>query len=167
VRAMPRLLFAPVAALLALSFPLVSGASAGPSSGANVKTAALATIVLRGRTGISGPWRSYLRLRLVRGGIPVSFSLCGVWGERPSLTPECGAATGERLPEGTTLRLEQHRTVGWKRVGLSSEPALDAVLSNAVAGNRVGTVYYRITLREPSSGRVLRTSNTFKVIWHK
>jgi len=164
---MPRLLIALVAALLALWFPLESGASARPSGAAGVKSTAIATIVLRGRTGISGPWRSYLRLRLVRGGIPVSFSLCGVWGEKPSLTPECDAPPGERLPEGTLLRLEQHRTVGWKRVGQSPEPALEGVLSNAVAGNQLGTVYYRVTLRERLSGRVLRTSNTFKVIWHK
>jgi len=167
VRAMPRLLIALVAASLALWFPLGSGASARPSGAAGVKNAAVATIVLRGRTGISGPWRSYLRLRLVRGGIPVSFSVCGVWGEHPSLTPECDAAPGERLPEGTMLRVEQHRTVGWKRVGLSPESAVEAVLSNAVSGNRVGTVYYRVTLRERVSGRILRTSNTFKVIWHK
>jgi hypothetical protein len=167
VRDMPRVSFALVAVLLGLSFPLVSGASGRPSSTANVKTPAVATIVLRGRTGISGPWRSYLRLRLVRGGIPVSFSVCGMWGEHPLLTPECDAAPGERLPEGTTLRVEQHRTVGWKRVGLSLEPAVEAVLSNAVSGNRPGTVYYRVTLRERLSGRVLRTSNTFRVIWHK
>jgi hypothetical protein len=164
---MPRALFALVAGLLALSSPLVSGASVSPSSGGGATTAAAATIVLRGRTGISGPWRSYLRLKLVRGGIPVSFSVCGVWGEHPSLTPECDAPPAERLPEGTMLRVEQHRTVGWKRVGLSLEPAVEAVLSNAVAGNRLGTVYYRVTLRERLSGRILRTSNTFRVVWHK
>jgi hypothetical protein len=167
---MPRVLVAIVAASLLLSGASVSGAVSGagsqPSSGAGATTAAVSTIVLRGRTGIEGPWRRYLRLRLARGGIPVSFSVCAVWGDPPSLTPDCQAAPGERLPEGTTMRLEQHRTVGWKRVGLSTGPALEAVLSNAVSGNRLGTVFYRVTLRQ-RSGRVLRTSNTFRVVWHK
>jgi hypothetical protein len=161
-----RVLFGSVAVLLALSSSLVSGANGRPSNGAGIKNAAAATIVLRGRTGIEGPWRRFLRLRLVRGGIPVSFTLCAVWGEPPVLRPECQAAPGSRLPEGTTMRLEQHRTVGWKRVGVSAEPALEAVLSNAVSGNRLGTVFYRVRLLQ-SSGRVLRTSNTFRVIWHK
>src|SRR6266545_5984850 len=166
VRAVPRVLVAVVAASLVLSAPSVSGAGAKPSRGAGVTTTALATIVLRGRTGIQGPWRDSLRLRLGRGGIPVSFTVCAVWGEPPSLTPTCRSPSGKRLPERATMRLEQHRTVGWKRVGLSNEPALEAVLSDAVAGHRVGTVFYRVRLQQPS-GRVLRTSNTFRVIWHK
>jgi hypothetical protein len=166
VRDMPRLLFALVAASLVLSAPSVSGAGSKPSSGAGAAPAAAATIVLRGRTGIDGPWRSYLRLRFVRGGIPVSFTVCAVWADKPLLTPECRAAPGQRLPEGTRMRLEQRRQAGWRRVGLSIEPALEAVLSNAVSGNRPGTVYYRVRLLQPS-GRVLRTSNTFRVIWHK
>ena len=64
------------------------------------------------------------------------------------------------------MRLEQHRKVGWKRVGLSTEPALEAVLSDAVSGHRVGTVFYRVRLQQPS-GRVLRTSNTFRVVWRR
>jgi hypothetical protein len=64
------------------------------------------------------------------------------------------------------MRLEQHRTAGWKRVGQSAGPALTAVLSNDVSGNRVGTVFYRVTLRQ-RSGRVLRTSNALKVVWHR
>jgi hypothetical protein len=158
---------APLAALLALLAPLVSGASASPNSRSRATTAAVATIKLGGRTGIEGPWRRALRLGLKRGGIPVSFSVCAVWGDPPSLTPECLQASSQRLPEGTVLRLEQHRTVGWKRVGLSPVPTLHAVLSNAVAGNRFGTVLYRVTLRERGSGRILRTSNPFKVVWHK
>jgi hypothetical protein len=163
---MRRVLFAPPAALLALLAPLVSGAGASPTTGARPTTAAEATIKLGGRTGIDGPWRRALRLKLKRGGIPVSFSVCAVWGEAPSLTPACLQASDERLPEGTVLRLEQHRKVGWKRVGLSPVPTLHAVLSNAVAGNRFGTVFYRVTLRERGSGRILRTSNTFRVVWH-
>jgi hypothetical protein len=156
-----RILF--VLVVLSLSLPLTSGAGANPSSGARP---AVATIVLGGRTGIEGAWRRSLRLELRRNGIPVSFTVCAVWGEQPSLTPTCAAAEGEQLPEGTTMRLEQHRTVGWKRVGQSPAPALQAVLSNAVSGNRYGTVKYRVTLRQ-RSGQILRTSNTFRVIWHK
>ena len=167
MRDMRRLLFAPLAALLALLAPVVSGASVSPTGGFRAKTAAVATITLGGRTGIDGPWRRALRLKLKRGGIPVSFSVCAVWGEPPTLTPACLQSSDERLPEGTQLRLEQHRTVGWKRVGLSPVPTLHAVLSNAVAGNRFGTVFYRVTLREKGTGKILRTSNPFKVVWHR
>jgi hypothetical protein len=153
--------------MLALLAPLISGANASHTSASRATTAAVATIRLGGRTGIDGPWRRALRLGLKRGGIPVSFSVCAVWGDPPSLTPACLQVSDERLPEGTQLRLEQHRTVGWKRVGLSPVPTLHAVLSNAVAGNRFGTVFYRVTLRERGSGRILRTSNTFRVIWHR
>jgi hypothetical protein len=163
---MPRVLLAFIAVLLTLSAPLGSAASVRPSSAAGVTSAASATIVLRGRTGIDGPWRRYLRLKLVRGGIPVSFTVCAVWADTPSLNTECQAAPGQGLPEGTRMRLEQRRQAGWRRVGLSIEPALEAVLSNAVSGNRLGTVYYRVRLLQ-TSGRVLRTSNTFRVIWHK
>jgi hypothetical protein len=160
-------LLALLAALLALLAPLAAGASVTPTRGAHSSKATEATITLGGRTGIDGPWRRALRLKLKRGGVPVSFSVCAVWGDPPSLTPECLQASSQRLPEGTVLRLEQHRTVGWKRVGLSPVPTLHAVLSNAVAGNRFGTVLYRVTLRERGSGRILRTSNPFKVVWHK
>ena len=64
------------------------------------------------------------------------------------------------------MRLEQHRNSGVGSGSDSPGPALQAVLSNDVSGNRFGTVYYRVTLRQ-RSGRVLRTSNTFKVVWHK
>jgi hypothetical protein len=160
------LFVAPVAVLVALASPPVSGASASPTSRARGTTAAEATIALGGRTGIEGLWRRTLRLKFDRGGIPVSFTVCGVWGERPKLTATCRAAAGTRLPKGTRMRLEQHRTAGWKRVGQSPTPALTAVLSNDVSGNRYGTVFYRVTLRQ-RSGRVLRTSNPLKVVWHR
>jgi hypothetical protein len=137
-------LLASLAASLALLTPVVSGASASSTSGAHASTAAVATIKLGGRTGIDGPWRNALRLKLKRGGIPVSFSVCAVWGEPPALTPECLQSSDDRLPEGTQLRLEQHR-----------------------GGNRFGTVFYRVTLREKGTGHILRTSNQFKVVWHK
>src|SRR6188474_992100 len=64
VQAVSRALFALAAALLALAAPLVSGATVRPSSGTGVKSPAVATIALRGRTGIEGAWRSLLRLKL-------------------------------------------------------------------------------------------------------
>jgi hypothetical protein len=160
------LVVAPVAVFFALASPLVSGANASPTHRGRATTAAGATIALGGRAGIDGPWRRTLRLRFDRGGIPVSFTVCGVWGERPRLTATCKAAAGTRLPKGTRMRLEQRRTAGWKRVGQSAAPALTAVLSNDVSGDRFGTVFYRVTLRQ-RSGRVLRTSNTIRVVWHK
>ncbi len=172
MQAVVRAYFALAGALLALSAlaPLASGASVRPSSGTGVKSPAVATIALRGRTGTEGRWRTSLRLKLRRSAIPTSFSVCGVWGDPPTLSAECEATSGERLPEGSTMRLEQSRKLVngvWKRVGFSFGPALDAVLSNAVSGNRFGTVFYRVTLRQTSSGAVLRTSNPFKVVWFK
>ena len=104
-------LLAPLAASLALSLPWrpvqVSGRECAGS-----RRPPSATIKLGGRTGIEGPWRRALSLKLKRGGIPVSFSVCAVWGEPPTLTPECLQNSDERLPEGTQMRLEQHRTRG-------------------------------------------------------
>jgi hypothetical protein len=167
---MPRLAFAVLTASLLLPCPLVSSAGVRPSSVAGVRTAAATKIVLRGRLGIQGPWRSYLWLKLVRGGIPTSFTICAVW-DQALLTPACRAAPGKSLPEGTVMRLEQRRitpkrATGWKRVGFSPETPLQAVLSNDLSGNRRGVVAYRVTVRS-TSGRVLRTSNTLRVFWHR
>ena len=64
------------------------------------------------------------------------------------------------------MRLEQRRGgPGWRVVGTSRDAALEAVLSNTVSGNRPGAVSYRVTLRNVS-GRILGTSNAFKVFWH-
>jgi hypothetical protein len=166
VRGLPRVSVALVAASLVLSAPSVSGAGATRSNRAGVTTADFATIVLRGRTGILGRWRNQLRLKLGRGGIPVSFTVCGAWGKPPSLTEECLPAAGRRLPGRARMSLEQRRTTGWKRVGFSAESSIQAVLSDAVAGNRPGPVFYRVRLLQ-RSGRVLRTSNTFRVVWHR
>jgi hypothetical protein len=154
-----------LAASLVLASPLPYGASgAVASSPTRVTTGAAAKIMLRGRQGIAGPWRSYLWLKLVRTDI-VSFSVCALWDQR-LLAPACRSTRGKTLPQGTIMRLEQRRTAGWKRVALSPEAALEAVLSNAVSGNRLGVVSYRVTLRNPT-GHIRATSNTFKVFWHK
>lgn len=164
---MPRALFALLVASLALSSPLASDASGGKEATvAGVTTGADAKIVLRGRKGSQGPWRHYLWLKLVKVEV-MSFSVCAIWNRASSPPPSCHAPRGTRLPRGTTLRLEQRRSgPGWKTVGTSTDAALQAVLSNTVAGNRLGAVSYRVTLRR-ASGRVLGTSNTFKVYWNK
>ena len=129
--------------------PLVSGASVRPSSGAGVKSAAVATITLRGRTGIEGPWRSSLRLKLVRGGIPVSFSVCAVWGDPPTLSPDA-----TQLPEAASRRnddapgAEPESSGVWKRVGQSAGAGGRRRVEQRRVGNRFGTVYYRVTLRQ-------------------
>ncbi len=103
-----------------------------------------------------------------------SFVVCAVWNQAPP-PPTCQPRRGSRLPEGTSLRLEQRPigagvkradSPGWGLVGLSQDAALEAVLSNNISGNRFGTISYRVTLRN-ASGRVQATSNTFKVVWHR
>jgi len=163
---MPRILVALAAASLVLSAGSLSGAGGEPASGASVTTAPFSTIALRGRTGIEGAWRDSLRLKLGRSGIPVSFTVCAVWGKPPKLNPDCRPTSAKPLPGRATMRLEQHRRGRWKRVGFSAEPALEAVLSDIVAGHRPGAVFYRVRLQQPS-GRVLRTSNSFRVVWHR
>ena len=170
---MPRALLA-LLVVAVLAFPLASGASGtGAASATRVTAGAAAKISLRGRQGDHGPWKRYLWLKLVKVRL-TSFSVCAVWNQT-LLTPACRAAPGRKLPRGTIMRLEQRPvgsalrradSPGWGMVGISTEPALQAVLSNAVAGNRLGSVSYRVTLRN-ASGRVLETSNTFKVFWNK
>jgi hypothetical protein len=121
--------------------------------------------VLRGRQGSQGPWRHYLRLKLVKVEV-TSFSVCAVWNRASPPPPTCRASRGTRLPGGTIMRLEQRRAgAGWRVVGTSRDAALEAVLSNTVSGNRPGAVSYRVTLRNVS-GRILGTSNAFKVFWN-
>jgi hypothetical protein len=163
----PRVLVTLLVAALALAAPLTSGASGdGASKATSVTAAAASKIVLRGRQGIEGPWRRSLRLKLFKGGLPTQFVLCAVW-DQSVLFPTCRAARGNALPQGTILRLEQHRprNVGWKRVGQSPEAALEAVLSNDLSGNQPGEVLYRVTLRKYPAGDILAMSNSFKVVW--
>jgi hypothetical protein len=170
---MPRALLA-LLVVVVLAFPLASGASGtGAASATRVTAEAAAKISLRGRQGDHGPWKRYLWLKLVKVRL-TSFSVCAVWNQEV-LTPTCRAAPGSKLPRGTVMRLEQRLprvgsrragSPGWRTVGISPDAVLQAVLSNAVAGNRPGRVSYRVTLRN-ASGRVLETSNTFKVFWNK
>jgi hypothetical protein len=169
---MPRALLALLAVSLAVASAPASGpfgAGAGPPSAVGGTTQAAPPIVLRGRVGLAGPWRRYLWLKLVRVDI-TSFSVCAIWNRTSPPPPNCHGAAGDRLPQGTVLRLEQRRprpanSPPWRTVGISRDAALSAVLSNTVSGNRLGMVTYRVTLRSPA-GRIFRTSNTFKVFWH-
>jgi hypothetical protein len=170
VPAMPRVLLAALAVSVLLSVPISSSASSGPSSPETAEAAIAGKVVLRGRLGAYGPWRSYLWLKLRKGGLPTTFSICAVW-DQPLLTPACRAAPGKNLPEGTAMRLEQRRmtpkrAAGWKRVGFSPVTPLEAVLSNDLSGNRLGVVAYRVTVRN-ASGRLFHRSNTLRVFWHK
>jgi hypothetical protein len=160
--------------VLAVAAPLATRATARDGALEARAATAAAPIALRGRRPAHGPWRSYLWLKLVRTDI-VNFTVCAVWRQRPPQA-SCRAAPGNRLPAGTIMRLEQRPigkglrrsdSRGWGMVGASTDAALEAVLSNAVSGNRVGTVTYRVTLRRIAGGRALATSNTFRVYWHR
>jgi hypothetical protein len=155
------------AAVLLVTFALAGSSAAGAAETgpASASSASASKIVLRGRQGIQGPWRRYLWLKLHRFGI-TSFTVCAVRNVK-ILSPSCRPPGGERLPQGSILKLEQGRPgSGWRTVASSREAALQAVLSNTVTGNRVGATSYRVTLRD-DAGRVVETSNVFKVYWTK
>lgn len=159
-----------VCAVMAVCLSASVGASyawAGAASPRAGSAAELLTITLRGRPGITGPWRRSLSLKLRRGALPVGFSICALVDSK-KFPPSCHAARGAKIPQGARLRLEERRKAkgAWKVVGVSFEPFLDARLSNAVDGNRFGTAHYRVVLRGPN-GKILRTSNPFSVIWHR
>ena len=140
-----------------------AGAAESASGPASAGAVSASKIVLRGREGIQGPWRRYLWLKLHRFGI-TSFTVCAVRNAK-FLSPSCRPPSGARLPQGSILKLEQGRQGrGWRTVAISREAALQAVLSNTVTGNRLGATSYRVTLRN-SAGRVVETSNMFRVYW--
>jgi hypothetical protein len=161
----PRALFTLIVSFAVASSLACAASDSREATVAEVAPGPPATIVLRGRQGREGPWRSTLSLELVPVDV-TNFSVCAIWKRASSSPPPtCRAPRGTRLPLGTTLRLEQRRSgPGWRTVGTSNDPALEAVLSNTVSGNQPGEVSYRVTLRG-ESGRVFRTSNTFRVDW--
>jgi hypothetical protein len=147
-------------ALVGVTTPGAAGTASGPASASGASTS---KIVLRGRQGIQGPWRRYLWLKLHRFGI-TSFTVCAVRNVK-FLSPSCRPPGGGRLPQGSILKLEQGRPGrGWRTVAISREAALQAVLSNTLTGNRLGPTSFRVTLRNVA-GRVLETSNVFRVYW--
>jgi hypothetical protein len=157
-----------LATLLALAVALVVALAPMADARSSSKTATAASpFLLRGRPEAAGPWKRYLWLKLNKFNI-IRFSVCGAWNQQ--VTPTCAVATGNKLPQGALLKLEQQfgtaKRPSWRTVGVSTEPALQAVLSNAVSKNRLGAVSYRLTLRDESN-RVVRTSNLFKVFWSR
>jgi hypothetical protein len=129
------------------------------------------TIALQGRVH-RGPWQPTLSLTLVKTSL-TAFSLCAIWNKPAVETFNCGHRAP--LPAGTALRLEQSPaghglkradSPGWGMLASSEESVLEAALSNTVSGNRLGTVHYRVTLRD-ASGKILARSNLFTVTWHR
>ena len=186
----------PLAGSLALAALLVSGCGGGKQAGSTQTatqaqtgtqsqtttpgrttpegTEGVATIALHGARFNTGPWARALSLELAGGGTPTSFYVCAVLGPARPAEP-CRAAPGRVLPRGATMRLEQRPigpavrrpdSPGWGLVATSEEAELGAPLSNFVSGNRPGTVTYRVTLRN-ASGRILATSNSIRVVWHR
>ncbi len=158
---------------LALACPLVSGASRQAASGrpaARHDVTGHITVRLRYK---NGPWVKKLSLRLNKNRLN-AFRVCGVWNWPEARRFTCLAA-GSRLPARTTVRIEQSPVVnamkrddspGWGMVGLAADPLVRVVLSNTETGNRYGTFYYRVSLRDVS-GKILLTSNKVMLVWHK
>lgn len=159
----PHRVAASVVLALALALSLAPMAGAGPVTTNSASGASASPFLLRGRQQAVGPWKRYLWLKHTRFNV-IHFSVCGAWNQ--ALSPTCAVAQGNALPQGSTMKLEQKVGAGWRTVGVSFEPALQAVLSNAVSRNRYGTVAYRVTLRSETN-RIVRASNIFKVFWSR
>jgi hypothetical protein len=132
------------------------------------------TITVLGSQQTTGPFASSLSLKLVDGLKPIPFFVCAAWGKQTA-PADCKAASGTRLPAGTSIRLEQQPpgpaiknpdSPGWGTVGTGDSPELSIPLSNGVTGNHLGKVTFRATLRN-RSGHVVATSNAFVLTWHK
>jgi hypothetical protein len=158
---------------IALAAPLVSGASRTGIDGKPAARQAVSghfTVRLRYK---NGPWVTRLSLKLKIYQL-MAFRVCGVWNWPTTRRFTCLGA-GSRLPEKTTARMEQSPigkalkrddSPGWGMVGLSTDPVCKVALSNTTTGDRYGTYFYRVTLRD-LAGAVLLTSNKVTVVWHK
>lgn len=163
----------------ALALPLGSDASihrtGSPASAKRAAAEPPGTITLRARLGRE-VWRKSLSLKLNKNKL-VTFALCGLWDQPPTVafTPKCTAASGDKLPNGTLLRLEQNPirkalpradSPGWGLLAMTDHSEIEAILSNTLTGNVYGTFHYRVTLRNVS-GQVLATSNALTLYWHR
>jgi len=157
------------AAALGVAAVVGVGAPAGSGS-SNRATADSVTLRLRYK---SGAWLKTLRLPLNRQHLK-EFIVCGVFNWPAGKAFTCNGA-GARLPERTLIRLEQtpiakaqkrRESPGWGLVGMTDDPVLRVPLTNTVTGDKWGTYYYRVTLRD-LSGKVLLTSNRVKLVWQK
>ena len=161
------------AACVALVGPLVSGAtsrSVSAKPAARREISPHITLRLRYKTG---PWVTNLSVKLPKYQLE-TYKVCGVWNWPDERRFTCLGA-GSRLPEGTAMRMEQSPIAkalrrsdspGWGMVGLSPDPVIRTPLSNTVTGNRYGTFYYRVTLRN-ASGKTLLTSNRVQLVWRR
>jgi hypothetical protein len=172
------MLRAPRLLTLALALPALAASGCGGGKPAKPATTAAAgvpeTITVLGSRENTGPFEHALSLKLGNGIRPAAFFVCAAWGKETA-PPDCTSAPGTRLPVGSTLRLEQRPpgpaatspdSPGWGTVGTSEDAELAVPLSDAVTGNRVGTVTFRVTLRN-RAGHVLATSNAFTVTWRR
>jgi hypothetical protein len=169
----PRLVLACLAVSAALVAPLAAGAANDETSSAGKRVAAAVTgeITLRAKVH-SGSWKKSFSLKLVKLRL-TDFQICAIWNHTPGSAFDCTAASRNKLPDGTTLRLEQSPIAkavrradspGWGMLGASPDGALGAILSNLVSGNRKGIFHYRVTLRDRSN-KILATSNAFTLRW--
>lgn len=161
---------------LALAWPLASSASVDGSplpSGPRAATEDPGHITLRLRVH-RGLWRKSLYIKLVKTKL-TSFSICAIRDYQAGQKYNCDLDRGTRLPTGTTMRLEQSPVAealsrddspGWGMLGISTTTRLGAVLSNSVTGDKFGTFYYRVTLRD-APGQILVSSNRVTVVWHR
>jgi hypothetical protein len=158
---------------IALCWPLVSGATSRTSTAKPAAPRAVTghfTVRARYKTG---PWVTRLSLKLKKTQL-MEFKLCGVWNWPANRRFTCLGA-GSRLPERTAARMEQSPigkamkrddSPGWGMVGFSDHPVIKLPLSNTETGDKYGTFYYRVTLRD-LSGTILLTSNKVSVTWHR
>lgn len=158
---------------IALSSPLVSGASPTAIRGKpEARQAVSGHFTMRVRYK-NGPWVTRLALKLKRYQL-MEFKLCAVW-DWPTVRRFTCLGAGTSLPARTTARMEQSPigqalkrddSPGWGMVGLSTDPVIKTPLSNTTTGNKYGAYYYRVTLRN-LQGAVLVTSNKVAVVWLK
>jgi hypothetical protein len=172
-RPVRRAIFFVVVLSLALTSPLVPGASprtGGEKAGAQQAVTGHFTVRLRYK---SGPWVTKLSLKLNKYQL-IAFKICGVWNWPAARRFNCLGA-GDRLPARTAARMEQSPIAttlkrddspGWGMVGFSNDPVIRVPLSNTATGDLYGKFYYRVTLRD-LSGAVLVTSNKVQVTWHR
>jgi hypothetical protein len=161
-------------ATLSAALVLPFGSGAAPRGGV-AKPAAQRDITghITVRLRYHTSWVTKLSLKLNKVKL-VAFRVCGVWNWPADQQFGC-LGTGSRLPERTVLRMEQSPIAnamrradspGWGMVGLSSDPVIRTPLSNTLTGDKYGTFYYRVTLRD-LRGKVLLTSNKVTLVWHK
>jgi len=157
---------------------VVAGCTDGKPAAQTESTAgsvkAAPTITVLGSRSNTGPFGHSLSMKLVDGPQPISFYVCAAWS-RETAPKGCTARSGDYLPAGAILRLEQQPpgpavtfpdSPGWGTVGTADTPELRTVLSNGVTGNKLGTITFRATMRD-RSGRILATSNRFTLNWHE